>query len=106
MKAVAPEAFRALLQQARQERGLTWGDLAAQVGVHRDYLGAIADGQERIPSNRVMGALARVLDLNRDALFAAAGRVPPELYEAAATAEGIGLLREFCRRRAVVGDRA
>ena len=104
MSEPAPEALRALLAEAQRERGLSWGDLAAQVGIHRDYLTAIVEGQERTPSNRVMGALARALELDRDVLFAAAGRVPPELYEAAATAEGIGLLREFCRRREVAAD--
>ena len=36
MSEPAPEAFRALLAEAQRERGLSWGDLAAQVGIHRD----------------------------------------------------------------------
>lgn len=98
MSEPAPEAFRAMLQQAQEECGLSWGDLAARIGVHRDYLTAIIDGRERAPSNRVMGALARALELDRDALFAAAGRVPPELYELAASREGLALLRAFSAR--------
>ena len=87
--------FGRVLREARQAAGLKLYDVAEVLKVHHTYLSRIETGQERPPSNRVISLLADLYGVDRDALFVAAGRLPPELYEMAATAQGVQLLRAF-----------
>ncbi|MDO4246800.1 MAG: helix-turn-helix transcriptional regulator [Deinococcus sp.] len=96
----AQPSFGRFLWQARCAAGLKLRDAAARLCVHRGYLNRLESGMERPPSNHLLNALARLYGLERDALYVAAGRLPPELYQAAATAEGIAFLRTFAWRSA------
>lgn len=87
--------FGRILRQARQAAGLKLYDVTEVLKVHHTYLSRMEAGQERPPSNRVISLLADLYGVDRDALFVAAGRLPPELYEMAATAQGVQLLRAF-----------
>ncbi|WP_339096218.1 helix-turn-helix domain-containing protein [Deinococcus sp. VB142] len=87
--------FGSVLWQARCNAGLRLRDAADRLRVHPDYLRRLERGTERPPSNRLLTRLEKLYGLERDALYVAAGRLPPELYEMAATAQGMQLLRAF-----------
>ncbi|WP_414656727.1 helix-turn-helix domain-containing protein [Deinococcus sp. VB343] len=96
----AQPSFGRFLWQARCAAGLKLRDAADRLRVHPDYLRRLERGTERPPSNRLLTRLEKLYGLERDALYVAAGRLPPELYQAAATAEGIAFLRTFAWRSA------
>ena len=92
------QAFAGRIWAARCAAQVTLRDAAKRLGVHRDYLAGLECGTERPPSNRLIDWMAELYGADRDALYAAAGRVPPELHAVAASPEGIALLRTFAWR--------
>ena len=72
-------AFGHFIRQTREERDMTLTELARRVEVSIAYLSRIERERENPPADRVVTALARVLELPADDLFAAARRLPPDM---------------------------
>lgn len=66
---------------ARHTPGLRRSELAARAGISADYVTQLEQGRARTPSEQVLLALVRALELSeseRDHLFQLAGRRPPD----------------------------
>ena len=72
-------AFGHYIRRARELRDMTLTSLAGQVGISIAYLSRIERERENPPPDHLIAALAKALDLERDDIFAAARRLPPDL---------------------------
>lgn len=90
--------FGQLLIDLRLAAGLKVGFVAKQVKVYKTFLFRLERGWEGLPSSHLIGQFAELYGVDRDALFVAAGRIPPELYPLASSLEGVKLLRAFQQR--------
>ncbi|HZT93705.1 MAG TPA: helix-turn-helix transcriptional regulator, partial [Gaiellaceae bacterium] len=57
------EAFGPTVQRLMDEQGLTYRQLAARSGLSAGYLNHLVHGNRPVPSNEVVRALARALDV-------------------------------------------
>ena len=57
------EGFGATVQRLMDEQGVTYRQLAAQTGLSAGYLNHLVHGNRPVPSNDVVQALARALDV-------------------------------------------
>ena len=70
-----------LVRTARIKRDLPLRDLADSVGVSASFLSRIERGEHIRISSRTLTALGAALDLSGDAVFQAAGRLPPDVEQ-------------------------
>ena len=68
-----------IIRSARHAKKITQRDLAARVGLNFTYISKIENGTSAAPSDLSILRLADVLDIDRDALFVAFAKVPPDL---------------------------
>jgi transcriptional regulator with XRE-family HTH domain len=73
MENQTPSLLGLLLQERRQELGLSFAELARQANVDRTVIFRIEDGSIRQPDPRKLARLARVLDLPLTRLYTLAG---------------------------------
>lgn len=66
-----------LVYRERSRRGWTMADLAAVTGVSAAYLSEIECGSRSPSGDRILSRLAAALGLSAEAVWYAAGRVPP-----------------------------
>lgn len=66
-------AFGAAVRVRRQELGFTQESLAAEAGLHRNYIGAIERGEQNLALNNIL-RISRVLQMPAAALVAEAER--------------------------------
>jgi transcriptional regulator with XRE-family HTH domain len=66
-------AFGAAVRTRRQELGFTQESLAAEAGLHRNYIGAIERGEQNIALNNIL-LVGRVLRISAADLVAEAER--------------------------------
>ncbi len=64
-------AFGAAVRARRKELGFTQESLAAEAGLHRNYVGAIERGEQNIALNNIL-LVGRVLRISAAELVAAA----------------------------------
>jgi transcriptional regulator with XRE-family HTH domain len=64
-------AFGAALRARRQHLGFTQESLAAEAGLHRNYIGAVERGEQNIALNNIL-VLSRVLSIPAAQLVAEA----------------------------------
>ncbi|MEV6592522.1 helix-turn-helix transcriptional regulator [Streptomyces acidicola] len=79
-----PDAAAVASSGPRRVPGLRREEVAVLAGLSADYYTRLEQGRERHPSEQVLGALARALDLNTDArmhLFRLAGRIASVRYD-------------------------
>ena len=57
------EAFGATVQRLMDEQGVTYRKLAAQTGLSAGYLNHLVHGNRPVPSNDVVQALAKALEV-------------------------------------------
>jgi len=79
-----PDAATVATSGYRRVPGLRREEVAVLAGLSADYYTRLEQGRERHPSEQVLSALARALDLNADArahLFRLAGRAVPVGYD-------------------------
>lgn len=67
-----------LIQERRVELDVTQRELAAWAGIKQQYLSKIEHGRET-PSDQKIVQIAVALDLDRDELILAAGRIPDDV---------------------------
>lgn len=73
----------AMIREARIAAGLTQPELAAQAGISASQVSAIESTRtDRATYPAVLDKIAPVLGIDRDDLYAAAGRIPAELTAA------------------------
>lgn len=70
-------AFGTLLEARRKAEGLSLTQLAADVGVTRQYLARLERGEYEHPSSRVLNQLIRRLRISVDDAYAATGYTLP-----------------------------
>jgi len=68
-----------LIRSARHAKSITQRDLAAQVGLNFTYISKIEHGTSAAPSDFSILRLADALDIDRDALFVAFAKIPPDI---------------------------
>lgn len=71
--------FGRYLRETREDRDITLTELARRIKVSIPYLSRIERERENPPPDRLLLAIADVLDVPRDQLFAQAQRLPPDL---------------------------
>jgi transcriptional regulator with XRE-family HTH domain len=74
-----PGRFGARVRSRREELGLSLRQTAHKVGISPTYLSDVETGQETTPAERVIRALASVLNDDFDSLMHLAGRIPSDL---------------------------
>jgi transcriptional regulator with XRE-family HTH domain len=74
-----PMTFGRYIRRAREQRALTVTEVAKRLDISIAYLSRIEREREKPPPDRLLSALARILDLPPDDVFAAARRLPPDL---------------------------
>ena len=62
------EKFGRQMQKARKEKGISQEELAAQLSMHRNYIGMIERG-ERNPTIRTLYKIAKALKVRADDLL-------------------------------------
>jgi transcriptional regulator with XRE-family HTH domain len=72
-------AFGRLIRRTREDRNMTLMQLALRAKTSIVYLSRIEREREKPPPDRLLIAIADVLELSHDQAFAAAGRLPPDL---------------------------
>lgn len=85
------QSFGEQIAEARKATGRSLRDLAAAIGRSPSYLNDI-EHRRRVPSSDVVTELAEALNLDRDALLAAAGRVGDGAEEYMRTTPNAGVL--------------
>jgi transcriptional regulator with XRE-family HTH domain len=71
-----------MVRDGRKAMGYTQRELAERVEVNFTYVSKIENGRMDFPpSDALIANLAWVLRLDRDSLFVAAGKCPPDLLE-------------------------
>jgi transcriptional regulator with XRE-family HTH domain len=71
-----------LLKTTREKRHYSLDTLARRVRVSASTLSRIENhDRSRVPSSELLTRLARELELPADAVFAAAGRIPPDVVK-------------------------
>ncbi len=73
-----PRPIGELLRGIRQEAGVGIKTVAPQLGVNYTYLSKIENGVVT-PSAPLLSRMAKYYAVNRDSLFAAASRLPPDV---------------------------
>ena len=90
--------FGEWLRAYREKWGFTVTEVANEVGVSRQYVSAIENGQ-RCPTRHMAIVLGRVFWLDGDVVVAAAGFLPLDLSEfLQERPEAIKEIREVCSR--------
>lgn len=79
-RAAAIETLGAYIRQARVRRRVTLRRLAGQLGITPSYLSDI-ENDRRVPAQRVLEEISRLLELDPDELLARAGRMDPQTRE-------------------------
>ena len=74
--------FADTFREARERAGLVQRDVADRIGSNRSYIGNVERGATVPTKPETIRAMADVLGLDADVLFAAAGRVPDDLSAA------------------------
>ncbi len=72
--------FAALLTELREKAGMSQADLKRALDVDRAFVYRVEKG-EVLPSDERIEQIAGILNADADALYIAAGRVPPDLRE-------------------------
>jgi transcriptional regulator with XRE-family HTH domain len=73
--------FGEYLKDVRRKRGVSQRKLAHAVGINFTYLSKIENGHMAPPSEGVLLELARVLEMDKDEVMVAAGKVPSDVVE-------------------------
>ena len=90
----------AMIKAARVSLGLTQEDLGRAVGVSNGFLSNLENGRARAPGDAKLEQIARLLGLSPAEVFAAAGRVHPEVIKAYQRDPGgvLGAVREMAEK--------
>ena len=81
LKKTEPSKFSQAIKKARKEKNISLRELGEKTGNNFAYLSRVENGDFPPPGNEIIGKLAEVLDIDRDYLFACAGRIAPEIIE-------------------------
>jgi transcriptional regulator with XRE-family HTH domain len=84
--------FGPLLRDQRKARRLTQQQLADAVGVDFTYISKVENGRADPPSEETIRKIAAVLGTDSEHLLAHAGKLSPDLKEAAAAEPQLALL--------------
>ncbi len=85
------KTFGTIISEARAAKGMSQKDLAAQLKkedgsvISAQYLNDIEHDRRNPPSEFIIGQMAEILSLHKDALCLAAGLIPEDLKKLAAT---------------------
>jgi transcriptional regulator with XRE-family HTH domain len=79
------ERFGAQIRELRARGGKSQRQVAAEIGIDFTYLSKLENGRAEPPAESTIRRLAAVLGVNDLQLIAAAGKVPAELKQLAAT---------------------
>ena len=82
-----------MLREARHQAGLSQRQLSIQTGIDTGRISAWENDRDPAPWPAALDTLIDFFSLDRDALYHAAGRVPPEIT--AALAHDLPLVREI-----------
>lgn len=85
-----------LISTRRKELGKSQRELADQVELSQGFLWRL-EHDDAIPSDDVVGRIARALEVSADAIYAALGKLPPDIRDMTAQldAEQLGELRAY-----------
>lgn len=98
------EKFGPRVRRVRLARRLGLRETAERVGISAAYLSRLETQEEKSPpAERVITALARVLDDDFDTLMQLAGRIPSELAEYVTTNPGIPAFLRTARENRLTG---
>lgn len=92
-------AFGPLLRDLRKQRRLTQQQLADAVGVDYTYISKVENSRVDPPSEVTIRKIATVLDADPEDLLARAGKLVPELKDAAAAEPQLALLLRTIGRK-------
>ena len=70
-------ALGRLLRDRREAEGLTRTELAAEVGISRQYLSKLESGEHERPSSRVLNLIAKRLNISVEDAYAITGYTLP-----------------------------
>jgi len=93
------ETFGEFIRQRRQEKGLGIREIErlSEGLIKAPYLSRIEHGRENPPGAELLTKLAEILEVDRDDMFARAGKIPPELQEAYFKEESVRSLFRMVR---------
>lgn len=91
--------FGTLLRDLRKQHRLTQQQLADAVGVDFTYISKVENSRVDPPSETTIQKLAQVLDADPEMLLAQAGKLVPELKDAAAAEPQLALLLRTIGRK-------
>lgn len=97
-------AFGSHLRDLRKARRLTQQQLADAVGIDFTYISKVENGRVDPPSEATIRKIADVLGADAEALLAQAGKVGPELKDAAASEPQLALLLRTIGRKPLTPD--
>jgi HTH-type transcriptional regulator, competence development regulator len=96
--------FGSHLRDLRKARRLTQQQLADAVGVDFTYISKVENGRVDPPSETTIRKIAGVLDVEAEELLAMAGKVSPELKDAAASEPQLALLLRTIGKKPLTPD--
>lgn len=79
-------SFGSFIRQQREQAGIPMNAFARDIGLSPAYWSRIERDLEKPPKDEWLIASAHKLDLSRDDVFVAAGRLPPDIQEDIAAA--------------------
>jgi transcriptional regulator with XRE-family HTH domain len=89
--------FGERLRELRKAKGLNQKELADKVGIDFTYLSKLENGRRFSPKEKIILALAKVLEADSDELLVLAKRMPRDLAERV-DLETIRMLRSLTRQ--------
>lgn len=69
------------LRELRKAKGMSQGEVADHIGINFTYLSKLETGVTARPGEKIILALAKVLDADPDELFGLARKIPPDIIE-------------------------
>ena len=93
------ESFGEFIRQRRQEEGFGIREIEriSDGLIKAPYLSRIEHGRENPPGPGILSNLSEILKVDRDEMFARAGKIPPELQEAYFKEESVRSLFRMVR---------
>jgi len=98
------ESFGAVLRQARLNAKIGLRELAAFIGKSPGYLSDIEQDKVRPPSEAIILAIAKSLDVDQNILLCAAKKVDPELSEYVSKEPGAADFLRMAKDKGFEGD--
>lgn len=92
-------AFGRYIRQHRTTKGLTQQEVATRIGASLPYYNKIENAKLPPPGPETLEGIARALDVDRDEVYAVAGKIPSDVIEVLRGRPDLWrMVREYARK--------